>query len=151
MASKALQISSANYTLDLPMVMMPTGTLTGQKFGHLTAICPTKERKNGYTVWQCSCDCGRPECPKIVMVSSRILKAGKKTDCGCEKKRSYRYQDLTGQRFGKLIVRSEAGNDAEGRVLWHCDCDCGGKVITTTGQLKWFCPSPSSVLYDISG
>jgi hypothetical protein len=28
--------------------------------------------------------------------------------------------DLIGQRFGKLLVKSWAGNDA-----WHCVCDCG--------------------------
>ena len=32
--------------------------LTGQRFGRLTAIEPTKERKNGYIMWRCLCDCG---------------------------------------------------------------------------------------------
>ena len=32
--------------------------LTGKRFGLLTAIAPTEERKNGYTVWRCRCDCG---------------------------------------------------------------------------------------------
>lgn len=31
---------------------------TGQRFGMLTAIAPTKERRNNQVVWLCKCDCG---------------------------------------------------------------------------------------------
>ena len=31
--------------------------LTGQKFGHLTVIKDTGERKNRQVVWECECDC----------------------------------------------------------------------------------------------
>ena len=36
--------------------------------------------------------------------------------------------DLTGQRFGKLVVQCASGNIYHGGVLWYCLCDCG---ITT--------------------
>ena len=33
--------------------------LIGQKFGKLTVIKETKERKNKSIVWICKCDCGQ--------------------------------------------------------------------------------------------
>lgn len=38
--------------------------------------------------------------------------------------------DLTGQRFGRLVVVEEAGHAKDGRVLWFCKCDCGGYTST---------------------
>ena len=52
--------------------------LTGMRFGRLTALEPTEERKNGYTVWLCRCDCGN-----TVHAASRFLKNGWMTSCGC--------------------------------------------------------------------
>lgn len=37
----------------------------------------------------------------------------------------HRLIDLTGGRFGRLRVLSRAPNDARGRVIWRCVCDCG--------------------------
>jgi hypothetical protein len=54
--------------------------LTGQKFGKVTAIKPTKERKDGRVVWECLCDCGN-----IVYISSHDLQQGRKNSCGCMK------------------------------------------------------------------
>ena len=43
--------------------------------------------------------------------------------------------DLTGQRFGRLVVRAKAGR-RDGYVLWSCDCDCGTRrVLVRTGNL----------------
>lgn len=44
--------------------------------------------------------------------------------------------DLTGQRFGRLVVRELAGRDKKGRILWLCDCDCGGTKATTPSNLR---------------
>jgi hypothetical protein len=33
--------------------------------------------------------------------------------------------DLTGQRFGRLLVQAREGRDAVGRALWRGHCDCG--------------------------
>lgn len=44
--------------------------ITGQKFGLLTAVNPTK--KNGRSAWHCKCDCGN-ECD----VDSSNLRSGK--------------------------------------------------------------------------
>ena len=40
--------------------------------------------------------------------------------------------DLTGQRFGRLIVLERVGTSKSGRIKWLCQCDCG-KSATTTG------------------
>lgn len=37
--------------------------------------------------------------------------------------------DLTGRRFGKLVVTSYAGRLSGGRSGWLCSCDCGGSKI----------------------
>ena len=50
--------------------------------------------------------------------------------------------DLTGQRFGRLLVIREYGRDKNGAVLWLCRClgkngyDCGKEVVATTGHLR---------------
>lgn len=52
--------------------------LKNQKFGKLTALNPTEERKNGSVVWDCACDCGNTH-----KVSAELLLAGKCQSCGC--------------------------------------------------------------------
>jgi len=99
--------------------------LRGQRFGRLTALEPTDGRRNGYTVWRCRCDCGGE-----VFASSRHLKNGWATDCGCAPKMRAR-KDLAGRRFGRLTVEGRA----PGGPLWRCRCDCGGAVEASAGQL----------------
>lgn len=43
-------------------------------------------------------------------------------------------KDLTGKRFGKLLVIERAEN-INGRVAWKCLCDCGREYIVRTGDL----------------
>ena len=33
--------------------------------------------------------------------------------------------DLTGKKFGKLTVLYKNGKNKNGRVMWHCKCECG--------------------------
>lgn len=35
------------------------------------------------------------------------------------------YQDLTGQRFGRLVAIKKVGKSNSHGVLWECKCDCG--------------------------
>lgn len=37
--------------------------------------------------------------------------------------------DHTGQRFGRLLVLSEAGRNKFGKAMWLCRCDCGTEKI----------------------
>lgn len=47
---------------------------------------------------------------------------------------SKRY-DLVGQKFGRLTVIKK-GEKINDRWTWHCKCECGNEVITTTGNLN---------------
>lgn len=44
-------------------------------------------------------------------------------------------QDLTGRRFGKLTVVSEAGHRGK-NVAWLCICDCGKETIARANHLR---------------
>lgn len=106
-----------------------SSNLTGLRFGKLTAVEKTDKYSCGYNVWRCRCDCGNE-----VFVASRNLKNKNTTSCGCAK--ALKYTDLTGQRFGMLTVIRMVGRNEGGQVLWLCRCDCGGDVVTTSGQLR---------------
>lgn len=54
--------------------------LTNRRFGKLTAIEATDERKHGSVVWKCQCDCGNTH-----TVTAEVLLAGKSQSCGCLK------------------------------------------------------------------
>lgn len=44
--------------------------------------------------------------------------------------------DLTGQRFGRLVVVKRADNSADGRARWLCKCDCGKEIVTYGSWLR---------------
>lgn len=46
-----------------------------------------------------------------------------------------KFKDLTGQRFGRLVVQEKAGRDKHGRILWKTLCDCGNIKIVPRDQL----------------
>ena len=71
----------------------------GFRIGKLTVSEPAGERKNGYMVWNCTCDCGG-----AVQLDTRTLQRGTVRDCGCETKVKPGQKDLTGRIFGKLTV-----------------------------------------------
>ena len=48
------------------------------------------------------------------------------------------YEDLTGERFGDLIVVEKTGERANRAVLWACRCRCGKIVVTDTWKLRRF-------------
>lgn len=52
--------------------------LTGQRFGALRAMRPTRERSGHAVVWLCWCDCGRQH-----KVAAQNLRHGMTKSCGC--------------------------------------------------------------------
>lgn len=111
-----------------------SGIGIGYRVGQLTVQSATENRKNGYTVWECCCDCGGS-----ILLDTRALQRGAIRDCGCSKLKP-RMKDLTGQRFGQLTVLSYAGKRA-GMHRWKCRCDCGrdtvvGQTLLQTGKTK---------------
>ena len=45
-------------------------------------------------------------------------------------------KDLTGQRFGRLLCKSQAGKNKRGDILWECVCDCGNTCFVASTSLK---------------
>ena len=82
--------------------------LTGQKFGHLTALYRTENNKT-QTMWVCQCDCG-----EIKPMSAQYFTKAKDPSCGCQNKikasnrmKVYNENQRSiniGDRFGKLVV-----------------------------------------------
>lgn len=111
--------------------------LTGQKFGLLTVLqrVENKVLPSGRSVplWLCKCDCG-----KFVKVRGDVLRrSNDKRSCGCLKKKEASKRltkDLTGQRFGKLIVISRHGTK-RGNATWLCHCDCGNDCVVNAHEL----------------
>src|SRR6266478_1715259 len=48
----------------------------------------------------------------------------------------WRFDDLSGQRFGKLVVLHRDGHDIGGHVRWICKCDCGRQTVVVGSSLK---------------
>ena len=44
-------------------------------------------------------------------------------------------KDLTGQRFGRLVVISSLPAKSNGKTRWLCHCDCGRETEVTTDHL----------------
>lgn len=43
--------------------------------------------------------------------------------------------DLTGQRFGRLVVIERVGSDKQKRATWLCRCDCGREHVVASSYL----------------
>ncbi len=100
--------------------------LTGKTFGRLTAIRPVAKAGSRKRFWLCSCVCG-----KQTEVEESHLKSGHTKSCGCYRKdyARQRLHDLTGRRYGRLLVLGPVV-EADGSIRnWECLCDCGKKVI----------------------
>jgi len=96
--------------------------ITGQRFGMLTAIERTGEKRYGCNLWRCKCDCGK----ETAVVTSALI-SGNTRSCGCladQGKRS-RYRDISGQRFGKLVAIEPTELRSGNSIVWKCQCDCG--------------------------
>lgn len=100
--------------------------LTNQKFNILTLL-EYRYSKGGKAFWLCKCDCGNE---KIIAASE--VKYGGTKSCGCL---NHKIDDLTGQRFLKLLVKSLNCIKNRG-ALWNCLCDCGTWCIVTAKSLK---------------
>lgn len=100
--------------------------LTGRKFGRLTVLKEERKDQKGRIVWLCKCECG-----KYHEVVTAYLNNGSVKSCGCLAKETARkngravIHDLTGQRFGRLVVLQETSQRSGTNIIWKCKCDCG--------------------------
>lgn len=82
-------------------------------------------------------------CGKETFISAPTLEQGKSKSCGCiqyqnrpKGKNSKKFQDLTGQRFGKLVVERYDSDEPSRRTYWICKCDCGNTKSVRALYLK---------------
>jgi hypothetical protein len=105
--------------------------MCGERFGRLVVI--ERVANNGkHAMWKCKCACGND-----VLVTGTNLRKGFTKSCGClsKEKRKKRLVDLTGERFGRLVVIERVPNNNK-RVMWKCKCDCGNITIVDGAHLK---------------
>lgn len=104
--------------------------ICGNRYGRLLVVDYDFENKK----WRCKCDCGNE-----VEVMRGNLIYGKQISCGCYSKEMLslrNFVDLTGKRFGQLIVLEEAeGRKINHRSSWLCKCDCGETKIISGNSL----------------
>lgn len=96
----------------------------GRRFGRLlvTGLSTRKHFVN------CVCDCGNR-----TSVYAYSLVNGDTTSCGCFQDEvrgkstvgKRRHDDLSGQRFGRLLVLSRGGLTSSRGAKWLCRCECG--------------------------
>ena len=114
----------------------------GNTYGYLTVI-DRAENKNNRAMWKCKCKCGN-EC----IVAGKLLRNGHTQSCGCLKiERTIQRNiergggDLTGQRFGKLVVIDFDSwlthNNGHRDRMWKCKCDCGNECIVNHRYLRF--------------
>lgn len=104
----------------------------GKRYGKLVVKEISHTNKKGVPVAVCCCDCGN------INFSCSIdkLESEKIVSCKCDS-----IIDLTGQRFGRLLVVKMADKSdwkslyGKKRVSWICQCDCGNVTIKRSHDL----------------
>jgi hypothetical protein len=105
--------------------------LRGKKYGRWSIV----EKATGG--WLCECSCGKK---RIVKTNSLI--AGKSLSCGCylSERRGAggkkNLKDLSGHRFGRLLVEELAHRDSRGEAMWLCSCECGQFMVVRGSHLR---------------
>ena len=90
----------------------------GKRFGRLSVVSTVRHHVDA-THWRSEVVC-RCECGTVKRYLPANLRKGGTNSCGCGKA-----TNLTGGRFGKLVVLSRGQQTAQNKVRWLCRCDCG--------------------------
>ena len=109
-----------------------TKPMIGKTFGRLTVLEKAYTKKGKGAYYKCLCSCNN-----IVVVQGSMLRSGNSRSCGCiNKERRQKFDDLSGQRFGKLVVLKRAPYGGKGHdTRFLCKCDCGGTTIVARHSL----------------
>jgi len=117
--------------------------MTEARLGRLTVIAFSHIDKKGEATWKCACECGN-----ITVVGGYKLRSGHTQSCGCLVKealakesrartgrKSKSWQDLSGQKFGRLEVVSFSHKRGK-KSYWNCLCECGNVKDVRSDSLK---------------
>ncbi|MGM0841378.1 MAG: hypothetical protein ACQEWE_11655 [Bacillota bacterium] len=124
---------------------VPREDLTGKKFGRLEVLGFShwgehKKRRRPYWFCKCTCLLENEEFP----VRGDCLKSGNTKSCGClskenksggRKPQDRPLEDLTGKKFGLLLVEEFAFKE-DRRSYWQCTCNCGSEPVVRHDHLK---------------
>lgn len=105
--------------------------LTGQVFDRLTVKYRDDTRVGREVYWTVVCSC-TPE--RKFSVSGCSLRSGRTKSCGCLRNEVGKKNalDLTGERFGRLVVISREGSKKKEKAswsTWKVRCDCGKEKV----------------------
>lgn len=106
----------------------------GKQFGEYTVLKFDGINNKNIRIYICKCSCGNE-----VSVNAYNLKDGRSTNCGCQRKKNLSNKmkkDITGQVFGKLTVITQVGVNKNKKNIYECECECGGRCITTSQSLR---------------
>ena len=96
----------------------------GMRFGRLVVLKAVGLTNDEHLLVLCRCDCGNEK----VFRWGHLNKAKLSTrSCGCLY--NSKIKDLTGLRFGRLLVKSRVPKLGRGIQQWNCLCDCGNQVV----------------------
>ena len=111
--------------------------LAGQRFGRLLVLELDNDNRGKGTYWWCLCECGMRK-----SIPSKSLREGKTHSCGCLNKEQVtalgksNMKDLSGLRFGRLLVISPTEKRQQSCVIWRCQCDCGNFYEVSSSLLQ---------------
>ncbi len=93
--------------------MVAKKNLVGMKFGSLTVIKEVGSNKDGRALWLCRCNCGEERIAPGKDLGKKVTRCPKKCILT---------EDLTGKRFGNLLVIKQEGSDKHGFRQFRCRC-----------------------------
>lgn len=99
--------------------------ITGQKFGMLTAICPTNRRQHGSVIWEFQCDCGWTTHKSLRNLRFTVNADKYPPSCGCIHKNYDTYRQMIGKKYGRLLIVDVIYNESKKQYYFVCLCDCG--------------------------
>ena len=108
----------------------------GQQFTRLTVV-QTDLRLKDRPGSLCECQCGAR-----LVVKNTHLNTGKVQSCGCLKldlvheNGKANKLDLSGVRFGRLVVHSSEKSVPGLGWIWNCTCDCGKEIQVAAHSLR---------------
>jgi hypothetical protein len=109
------------HTYQIPKELHRKQLFPGDKFGRLTILEFAGSNHRNELMWLCSCICGN----KKIIKGSNLRNCQTKS-CGCRKKEYLsRFNDITGNKYGKLTVLKYLKHGKGGHSIWLCKCECG--------------------------
>lgn len=101
---------------------------TGNTYGKWYVIEKINNPQKNGALFKCRCECGHEQ-----NILGKRLRAGETKQCTtCQAKAHVKH--YAGYRFNQLTVLDEY-ESRNGRIYWHCQCDCGNDTWVSIGNL----------------